>query len=342
MAGTYKNITSQVAEDIFYAPDDSFLTSTNVKDALDELAATTAAGVPDFLKVTDFASLPAAGSVPAGTMRYVTTETGSYLLFTKRKRGWYESDGATTWNYAGDNTRNAVDSFYDATTSGLVANNVQAALDEIEARVDLNDAKVSADGSIATHSDVDLTGLAVNNVLMYDGANFTPETAVFSIFGRTGDVIAVASDYDADQIDYDNTTSGLTATDAQAAIDEIEPKGDSIVVNVAGPTATVAVAYTPLTGVSTTPPAGTYLAQFTTTTSNSNNNRAIQFGIFVGGVVEPESVHAVNNASTNDTTTVNCTAVFTVTGVELVQVQWFTSANTATANNQTLILTRLK
>lgn len=44
---------------------------------------------------------------------------------------------------------------------------------------------------------------------------------VDSVFGRTGAVVAEASDYDADQVDYDNTASELSATDTQAAIDEI-------------------------------------------------------------------------------------------------------------------------
>jgi len=51
---------------------------------------------------------------------------------------------------------------------------------------------------------------------------------VDSVFGRIGAVVAVASDYDADQIDYDNATSGLTATDVQAAIDEIDATVDGI------------------------------------------------------------------------------------------------------------------
>lgn len=45
--------------------------------------------------------------------------------------------------------------------------------------------------------------------------------AVSSVFGRTGAIAAAASDYDANQIDYDNTSSGLSATDAQAAIDAV-------------------------------------------------------------------------------------------------------------------------
>ena len=53
------------------------------------------------------------------------------------------------------------------------------------------------------------------------GANVT------SVYGRTGVVVAATSDYDAIQVDFDNTTSGLTATDTQAAIDEVEARVDT-------------------------------------------------------------------------------------------------------------------
>jgi hypothetical protein len=44
---------------------------------------------------------------------------------------------------------------------------------------------------------------------------------VDSVFGRTGTVTALASDYDAVQVDYDNASSELAATNVQAAIDEL-------------------------------------------------------------------------------------------------------------------------
>lgn len=49
-----------------------------------------------------------------------------------------------------------------------------------------------------------------------------------SVFSRTGDVVAAASDYDADQVDYDNTTSGLSSTNVQSALDEIEGRVDTL------------------------------------------------------------------------------------------------------------------
>ena len=44
---------------------------------------------------------------------------------------------------------------------------------------------------------------------------------VDSVFGRTGAVVAATSDYDADQVDYDNSDTGLAATNVQDAIDQI-------------------------------------------------------------------------------------------------------------------------
>jgi hypothetical protein len=51
----------------------------------------------------------------------------------------------------------------------------------------------------------------------------SPETQVLveSVFGRVGIVVAASGDYDADEVDYDNATSGLVATDVQAAVDEL-------------------------------------------------------------------------------------------------------------------------
>jgi len=61
--------------------------------------------------------------------------------------------------------------------------------------------------------------------------NFTGITIaadVTSVFSRTGAVVATASDYDADQVDYDNASSGLSATNVQAAIDEVEGRVDTL------------------------------------------------------------------------------------------------------------------
>ena len=55
------------------------------------------------------------------------------------------------------------------------------------------------------------------------------QTYVTSFNSRSGTVSPAASDYDASMIDYDNTLSGLNATDVQGAIDEISPAFTKII-----------------------------------------------------------------------------------------------------------------
>lgn len=55
-------------------------------------------------------------------------------------------------------------------------------------------------------------------------SNGAVDPGVTSFNSRTGSVIPQTSDYDASMIDYDNTGSGLVATDAQSAIDELAAK----------------------------------------------------------------------------------------------------------------------
>lgn len=65
--------------------------------------------------------------------------------------------------------------------------------------------------------------------------NILTPSGVYSFNGRTGAVSPATSDYDADQIDYDNTTSGLTATDVQNAIDEVNSDLSSHTSNTSNP-----------------------------------------------------------------------------------------------------------
>lgn len=64
-------------------------------------------------------------------------------------------------------------------------------------------------------------GSATNNAHYWaDQAQAAAGGGVMSFNTRNGYVVSEAHDYDADMVDYDNTSSGLTATDVQAAIDE--------------------------------------------------------------------------------------------------------------------------
>lgn len=70
----------------------------------------------------------------------------------------------------------AADVSYDNSGSGLAATNVQDAIDEVDVAVDLNTLKISADGSIDTHSDVDTSTVAPNlsEVLTWNGGEWVP------------------------------------------------------------------------------------------------------------------------------------------------------------------------
>jgi hypothetical protein len=63
-----------------------------------------------------------------------------------------------------------------------------------------------------------------DQLAVFDGAAWTvivSGASVSSVFGRTGDVVAAASDYDAAEIDF-TPAGGIAATDVQAAIEELD------------------------------------------------------------------------------------------------------------------------
>lgn len=90
--------------------------------------------------------------------------------------------------------------------------------------------------SIANLTDVNITGISDGQVLKWDSANQEFVNA------NEGGAITV----DAEDVTYDNTTSGLTATDVQDAIDEVEGRLDTAEAKVAKILFTSAV--TALTG----------------------------------------------------------------------------------------------
>ena len=145
-------------------------------------------------------------------------------------------DGAVV-SQAGDYNASEID--YDNTVSGLTATDAQAAIDEIAADVPTsyvdsfngrNGAVVPTAGDYDA-SDVDydntVSGLTATDVqaAIDEISNDVLSSGVASFKGRTGAVNPAAHDYDASMVDYDNTVSGLTATDVQAAIDELAGGG---------------------------------------------------------------------------------------------------------------------
>ena len=70
---------------------------------------------------------------------------------------------------------------------------------------------------------------SVNNAKYWAGvAQGAAGGGVTSFNGRSGIVVPTAHDYNAGQVDYDNTTSGLSATDVKSAIDELDNAIDGL------------------------------------------------------------------------------------------------------------------
>ncbi|MDG1573174.1 hypothetical protein OZ410_12660, partial [Robiginitalea sp. M366] len=127
---------------------------------------------------------------------------------------------------------------YDNSTSGLTATDVQAAIDEV-ATGSTDDQNISGSGLAGTTltigiengtgETVDLSSLVndadadptneYNTGISFDGTNLTVTDAGGN---QTVDISGVSTDdQTAAEVTYSNTTSGLTATDVQAAIDEV-------------------------------------------------------------------------------------------------------------------------
>lgn len=140
---------------------------------------------------------------------------------------------------------------YDNSSSGLPAANTQAAIDQLDAKVDdlesgtgvvtsfntregdvlpaasdYDAVQVDYDGTTSGLTSVEVQGAIDEIKVLVDDAGDYP---VDTVFGRTGNITAFPGDYTASHITYDNSTSGLTATTSQGAIDEIEDILDDIV-----------------------------------------------------------------------------------------------------------------
>src|SRR5690554_770522 len=183
-----------------------------------------------------------------GTFTYLN-EAGDSVTFSANTVTVSLTDGVYTFLDGVGNTITAIDTNasvlpYDNTASGLVATNVQAALDELAAQIGDLDLVDNLDGTfslmapdgvtvLGTVSKSDLTdeGAGLFTFTNNDGSDvqfdvrsvevvFDAASNVYNFLDAAGAVIA-SIDMNASNVAFDNTTSGLTATDVQAALDEL-------------------------------------------------------------------------------------------------------------------------
>ena len=173
----------QTSAEVTYDNTTSGLTATEVKSAIDELDATLDAGV-----LTD--------DQTSAEVTYDNTTSG--LTATDVKAAIDEVAAASS------DDQTSAEVTYDNTTSGLTATEVKSAIDELDATLDagvLTDDQTSAE-------------------VTYD--NTTSGLTATDVKAAIDEVAAASSDDQTSaEVTYDNTTSGLTATDVKAAIDEV-------------------------------------------------------------------------------------------------------------------------
>src|SRR5690554_6588781 len=224
------------ASDVAYDNTTSGLTATDVQAAIDELA--TQIGDLDLIDNLDgtFSLMAPDGITVLGTVSKsdLTDEGADLFTFTNNDGSDVQFDvrsvevvfdaASNVYNFldaAGaviaSIDMNASNVAFDNTTSGLTATTVQAAIDEIAAVAGgLSDTLVDNGDGTYTHTTVagDTIIIDANTVTV------TVTDGVYTFLDGTGNTITTI-DTNADAIAYENTASGLTATDVQAAIDAI-------------------------------------------------------------------------------------------------------------------------
>lgn len=102
-----------------------------------------------------------------------------------------------------------------------------------------------------------------------------------------------------------------------------------------------------LTGMTTTPVAGSYLVWFSASTQSNGTNCTQTFGLYVGGTLKADSSRTIQPydggtlAAATATGAVAINAKITVTGSQLVEIHWSTAGGTATCHQRTLNLLRI-
>ena len=163
------------------------------------------------------------------TIHSITTAQWEALTPAQKASGDYVITDATTVPLTAENVP------YDDTVSGLTADNVQDAIDELS--------QSSGASSVAQLEDVQLSNLSDNDLLVYDSSLsggklwknakkiVTCTKAQFDAWSANNsfpytDCKYIVTDVNnlnttASEIPYDNTSSGLSATSVQGAIDEV-------------------------------------------------------------------------------------------------------------------------
>ena len=174
--------------------------------------------------------------------RFIVDVEGQNISQVIEKKDGYETrsstDGGTTWSawddvqFSKSGDIDAEDVNYDNTTSGLTATDVQAAIDEMNEVVEEIKDIVEVETMPTPSEDIEGT------IVQYKGATTSSFTHGY-FYECVGDgqnpetfsrvrIDVQPNNAIASSVSYDNTTSGMVATNVQAAIDEVESRVDTV------------------------------------------------------------------------------------------------------------------
>lgn len=147
-------------------------------------------------------------------------------------------------------------------------------------------------------------------------------------------------------IPFDNSTNGYIANNVQAAIEESSfHLFDSEVSATAGITAGTG-ADALMTGMTSTPVAGTYLLWFSCDINSPTAGAVVSVSIYVGGTQKADSLRKVEPFSGGTLTSGSARAmaatngIVTVNGSQAIEIRWSSSAGSCTAAARTMNLLR--
>lgn len=152
-------------------------------------------------------------------------------------------------------------------------------------------------------------------------------------------------------ISFATATAVVAADSVLVAIGKLQAQLNTILnpptteASVATTTTTTSATDVLMNSMTITPPAGTYLAMFSSTLESSNNSSTIFASIYAGGVKNNNSERFTQprvNAFLDIPNVLSTQAEVTVNGAQAIEVRWRRTAGTATANARSLNLTRIR
>lgn len=193
--------------------------------AWQQLSASLAGTVPDTRLVTAGAGLTGGGALSGDVTLDVVAADGSIVVGA-------DDIAVGVINDTQHGTRGGGNLHAAATAgvAGFMSSVDKAKLDTVESNA--KDDQVAVEVPFTPNGDIAAVDVQNAIVEVRDDTDAKiasiPAAPVDSVFGRIGAVVAVAGDYTAAQVNYNNATSGLAATETQAAIDEVEARVDAI------------------------------------------------------------------------------------------------------------------